>query len=178
VNLPNILTILRILMVPLFVYMLVYGHGRWALGVFVAAGLTDALDGAIARMWNQQTTLGRYLDPLADKMLLTSAFIALAVLSWVPFWLLLIVVSRDIILLLGTVVMHITQGEHDITPSLLGKATTFVQLVAVFLALLLVTGADVGRYFTASVWVVVVVTVLSGLHYLYRGIRRLNGDLA
>lgn len=176
-NLPNVLTILRILMVPLFVYMLVYGHSGWALGIFVTAGLTDALDGAIARMWNQQTDLGRYLDPLADKLLLASAFIVLGVLAWIPFWLLLIVVSRDIILLLGTVVMHLSQGDHDITPSLLGKATTFVQLVAVFLALLMVVGADVSTYFGGSVWVVALVTMLSGLHYLYRGIRRLNGDL-
>lgn len=176
-NLPNILTILRILMIPLFVYMLVYGHSGWALGIFLTAGLTDALDGAIARLWNQQTTLGRYLDPLADKLLLTSAFVALGVMAWIPFWLLLIVVSRDIILLLGTVVMHLTEGEHDITPSLLGKTTTFVQLVAVALALLMVTGAQVAPYFAAAVWLVALVTVVSGLHYLYRGIRRLNGNL-
>jgi len=176
VNIPNVLTILRILLVPLFVYMLVYGHSGWALGVFVAAGFTDALDGAIARMWNQQSTLGRYLDPLADKVLLTSAFIALAVMNWIPFWVLLIVVSRDIILLLGTVVMHLTQGEYDISPSLLGKATTFLQLVTVFLALLQVMGVDAKAWFDACVWVVVAVTTVSGLHYLYRGIRRINGE--
>lgn len=175
-NIPNVLTILRILLVPLFVYMLVYGHSGWALGVFVAAGFTDALDGAIARMWNQQSTLGRYLDPLADKVLLTSAFIALAVMNWIPFWVLLIVVSRDIILLLGTVVMHLTQGEYDISPSLLGKATTFLQLVTVFLALLQVMGVDAKAWFDACVWVVVAVTTVSGLHYLYRGIRRINGE--
>jgi cardiolipin synthase len=178
VNLPNILTILRILMVPLFVYMLVYGHSGWALGLFVAAGLTDALDGAIARMWNQQTTLGRYLDPLADKMLLTSAFVVLAVMAWIPFWVLLIVVSRDIILLVGTVVMHLTQGEYDINPSLLGKTTTFFQLVMVVLALLMVTGVDVAPWFHAALVMVVGLTVTSGFHYLYRGIRRMNGDPA
>lgn len=177
-NLPNILTLLRILLVPLFVYTLIYGHGRWALAVFTTAGLTDALDGAIARMWNQQTTLGRYLDPLADKLLLTSAFIALAVLSRIPFWVLLIVVSRDIILLVGTVVMHITQGDYDITPSLLGKATTFFQLVLVLFGLLLLVGVQVEPWFRAALVIVVGLTVLSGLHYLFRGIRAMNGEPA
>ncbi len=176
-NLPNLLTILRILLVPVFVFLLVYQHTVWALAVFVLAGLTDALDGAIARMWNQQTDLGRYLDPLADKLLILSAFIALSSLSWIPFWVLLIVVSRDLILTVGTVVMHLTQGGFDVNPSLLGKATTFVQLALVVLTLLKVTGVDVSRYFDGTVWLVVVVTVMSGLHYLYRGIRRLNGDL-
>lgn len=178
VNFPNLLTIVRILMIPLFVYLLVYGFHRWALGTFVVAGLTDALDGAIARMWHQQTTLGRYLDPLADKMLLTAAFVALAVLSWIPFWALLIVVSRDIILLIGTVVMHLTQGDFDINPTLLGKTTTFLQLVLVVLALCMVAGVAAVPYFGDAVWVVAAVTVVSGLHYLYRGIRRLNGDVA
>lgn len=178
VNLPNLLTIVRILMIPLFVYLLVYGYTRWALGTFVVAGLTDALDGAIARMWHQQTTLGRYLDPLADKMLLTAAFVALAVLSWIPFWVLLIVVSRDIILLIGTVVMHLTQGDFDISPTLLGKTTTFVQLVLVVLALWVGAGVGAVPYFDDALWVVAAITLLSGLHYLYRGIRRLNGDVA
>ena len=176
-NLPNILTIMRILMVPLFVYLLFYGYHTWALTVFVVAGVTDALDGAIARMWQQQTTLGKYLDPLADKLLITSAFISLGALSWLPLWVLLIVVSRDIILTLGTVVMHLTQGHFDITPSLLGKATTFMQLALILLTLLTVTGIDLGGYVTPTMWVAVAVTLLSGLHYLYRGIRRLNGNL-
>jgi len=177
VNFPNLLTIVRILMIPLFVYLLVYGYTRWALGVFVVAGLTDALDGAIARMWHQQTTLGRYLDPLADKMLLTAAFVALAALSWIPFWVLLIVVSRDIILLIGSVVMHLTQGDFDISPTLLGKTTTFLQLVLVVLTMLMVTGLSEVPWFDDAVWIVAAVTVLSGLHYLFRGIQRLNGDV-
>jgi cardiolipin synthase len=179
VNLPNILTLIRILLVPFFVYALIYGHGRWALVVFITAGLTDALDGAIARMCNQQTTLGRYLDPLADKLLLTSAFVALAVLARIPFWVLLIVVSRDIILLVGTVVtMHITQGDYDITPSLLGKVTTFFQLAFVLCALLLLNGVDAGAWFEAALVMVVGLTTVSGLHYLYRGIRAMNGEPA
>ena len=177
VNLPNLLTVVRIFLVPLFVYLLVYDYTRWALGVFVVAGLTDAMDGAIARMWHQQTTLGRYLDPLADKMLLTAAFVALAVRSWIPFWVLIIIVSRDIILLIGTVVMHLTQGGFDINPSLLGKTTTFLQLVLVVLALVMVTGLGAVPYFDHAVWIVAVVTVISGLHYLYRGIRRMNGNV-
>jgi cardiolipin synthase len=178
VNLPNLLTIVRILMIPLFVYLLVYGYTRWALGTFVVAGLTDALDGAIARMWHQQTTLGRYLDPMADKMLLTAAFVALAVLSWIPFWVLIIVVSRDIILLIGTAVMHLTLGDFDISPSLLGKTTTFLQLVLVVLALWVGAGVGAVPHYDAALWVMVAVTVLSGTQYLYRGIRRLNGDVA
>ncbi|MBI5136944.1 MAG: CDP-diacylglycerol--glycerol-3-phosphate 3-phosphatidyltransferase [Nitrospirae bacterium] len=176
-NLPNILTILRILMVPLFVYLLVYGYTGWALVVFVTAGLTDALDGAIARMWNQQTELGRYLDPLADKMLLIAAFVCLGTLDWLPFWVLLVVISRDVILVLGTVVMHLTQGHFDVTPSLLGKGTTVAQLALVVLTLMRVNGAQVGPWHVAVLWLAVAVTVASGLHYLYRGVRRMNGAL-
>lgn len=176
-NLPNLLTIVRILLAPLFVYLFVYGYTRWALGVFLAAGLTDAVDGAVARMWHQQTDLGRYLDPLADKLLLASAFVVLGVTGWIPFWVLLIVVSRDIILVIGSVVMHVTQGGFDVNPTLLGKVTTFLQIVLVFLALLVVTGLHAQPYFDGAAWVVTGVTVLSGLHYLYRGVRRINGNV-
>jgi cardiolipin synthase len=165
------------LLVPLFVYLLVYNYNGWALGVFVVAGLTDALDGAIARMWDQQTTLGRYLDPMADKLLISSAFICLGLLSRIPFWVMLVVVSRDVILTLGTVVLHRVQGRLDISPSLLGKGTTLAQLTLITLVLMMIAGFEVSAYIDGAIWLVVMVTLLSGLHYLYRGVKCLNGEI-
>lgn len=177
VNLPNLLTMLRILMIPLFVYLLVYDFTVWALGVFVVAGLTDALDGAVARMSGQQTELGKYLDPIADKLLITTAFVALAMLALIPYWMLIIVISRDVILLLGTVVMHVTQGGFDIAPSMLGKVTTAAQLLLIVMVLSALVGMNTEPYMDGAMWMVAAVTVTSGLHYLFRGVRRLNGDL-
>lgn len=176
-NLPNVLSLARILLSPLFVFLLVYGYPRWALTVFVVAGLTDALDGTVARLWNQRTMLGKYLDPLADKLLLISAFVALGVLSWVPFWLVLIVISRDVVLLVGTVVMHQLQDGFDITPSWLGKVTTFLQVLLVLLILLALVGTELTPLRTACMWLAAAATLLSGLHYVYRAIRRFNGAL-
>ena len=104
-NIPNSLTILRILLIPCYIGLLVYGRFGQALIVLIVAGLTDALDGAIARVKNQYTRLGAVLDPLADKLLLTSGFITLSMIHLIPLWVTIIVVSRDLILMLGTAVV-------------------------------------------------------------------------
>ena len=127
-NIPNSLTILRILLIPCYVGLLIYGKFNLALIVLLVAGLTDALDGAIARMKNQYTRLGAVLDPLADKLLLTSGFITLSMIHLIPSWVTILVVSRDVILMLGTAVAHFTDSRVDITPTFLGKGTTFLQL--------------------------------------------------
>lgn len=175
-NLPNRLTLLRILFVPIFVILLVYDHHAWALALFLLAGLTDALDGLIARVWDQRTRLGTYLDPLADKLLLTAAFGTLAVLHLIPTWSAIVVVSRDLILMLGTAMLHILHGRVEIAPSWLGKATTVAQLGYV-----LAVQAELA--FDRSLPLVPVLlpaatalTVLSGLQYLYRGVRQLGAE--
>jgi cardiolipin synthase (CMP-forming) len=116
-NIPNSLTILRILLIPCYIGLLVYGRFDEALIVLLVAGLTDALDGAIARMKNQYTRLGAVLDPLADKMLLISGFVTLSLIHLIPSWVTILVVSRDVILMLGTAVAHFTDSRVDITSS-------------------------------------------------------------
>ncbi|MBI3596576.1 MAG: CDP-alcohol phosphatidyltransferase family protein [Nitrospirae bacterium] len=177
-NLPNILTILRILFIPVFINLLIYGYHGWALAIFIAAGLTDSLDGLIARLANQRTRLGTYLDPMADKLLLTASFLALAILQIIPVWSAVIVVSRDIILILGALILHLTQTQMEISPTFLGKSTTALQLI--YVTLVLLTAVVQGN--TVTLFPVLVgtvgLTILSGLHYIYRGIRHLNSEQA
>jgi cardiolipin synthase len=177
-NLPNLITIVRILLIPAFINLLVYGHSHWALGVFAFAALTDSLDGLIARISGQRTELGAYLDPMADKLLLTAAFVTLSFLSIIPVWSTIVVVSRDLILILGTLILHMTGGHPDITPSWLGKSTTVIQLFYVLFALLfMVLQKQVAALFPLLIFVILL-TIVSGLHYIYRGIRSLNSGLA
>jgi cardiolipin synthase (CMP-forming) len=177
-NLPNLLTILRILLIPVFINLLIYGFHGWALIVFLAAGLTDSLDGLIARIANQRTRLGTYLDPMADKLLLTTSFLTLSILQVIPVWSAVIVVSRDLILILGALILHLTQAHQEISPTLLGKSTTAVQLVYIMLVLLIAVfeGSTVSLF--PILIVTIGLTILSGLHYIYRGIRHLNSEQA
>jgi cardiolipin synthase len=125
-NLPNLLTLLRIGAIPLFLILLTDERYTDALLVFVVAGATDSLDGAIARLTNSHTALGAYIDPLADKLLLLSSFIILAFLGFVPRWLAILVISRDVIILLGFAVLYFITGHSiAVRPTLVGKASTF-----------------------------------------------------
>jgi cardiolipin synthase (CMP-forming) len=170
-NIPNSLTILRILLIPCYVGLLVYGKFDQALIVLLVAGLTDALDGAIARMKNQYTRLGAVLDPLADKMLLISGFVTLSMIHLVPSWVTILVVSRDVILMLGTAVAHFTDSRVDITPTFLGKGTTFLQLSYVVMVIFLTSRRIDLSVMLPLLFGMIAFTLLSGLHYLYRGFR-------
>ncbi len=168
-NLPNVLSLLRILVIPLFVMLLVYGHAGWALVVFIVTALTDVVDGYIARSRMQRTPLGATLDPLADKLLLTTAFVTLAYLRILPVWLAILVVSRDVIIVFGSLLLHLTTGSLRIEPTRMGKATTTTQVLVVSFGLLVnLTGWGV-----LALWTLVVVaaacTALSGAQYIYRG---------
>lgn len=176
-NLPNSLTVLRILLVPFFVGFLLYGQYGWALVTLVVAGVTDVLDGVIARMANQRTKLGAYLDPLADKLLLTSAFVTLSVLHLVPGWVAIVVLSRDLILVAGTLLLHVTQTPIEVVPTILGKGTTLLQLSYLVLALVLVYRQQDVDVLLPLLAFMLVLTVISGLHYVYRGIRAFHPDL-
>lgn len=170
-NIPNSLTILRILLIPVFIGFMTYRQYGYALAALLCAGVTDALDGLVARMTNQQTRLGEILDPLADKLLLTSAFLTLATLHLVPSWVVILVVSRDVILMLGTVVAHVTNVSIDIRPTVLGKGTTLCQLTYVLLVVAMIwRGVKIGALLPLLV-VMVMFTLASGFHYLYRGYR-------
>ena len=173
-NIPNSLTILRILLIPVYIGFMTYGQFGFALLSLLLAGATDAIDGPIARRLNQRTKLGTFLDPLADKLLLTSGFISLSILHLVPSWLAILVVSRDIILLLGTAVAHLTNSPIDITPTFLGKGTTLLQLTYVLLVVLMTWKGQGVAPLTPLLSIMVTFTVASGLHYLYRGYRYTN----
>jgi cardiolipin synthase len=117
INLPNVLTIVRILLVPIFILLLVRQLYPLALFVFAIAGLTDGLDGFIARYFNQRTALGAWLDPMADKLLLVSAFVALAILGVIPPWITVLAIARDVIITLGIVVLTLTEKKYEVRPS-------------------------------------------------------------
>lgn len=173
-NVPNSLTLLRILLIPIFVGLLVYRRYDYALGVLLLAGLTDALDGTIARVANQRTQLGAYLDPLADKLLLTTGFITLSVLHLVPLWVVILVVSRDVILMTGTLLVRLTDSPVDLSPTVLGKGTTLLQLSYVLLVIALTSRQVDVRLLDPLLFTAAGLTLASGLHYLYRGFTQLQ----
>jgi cardiolipin synthase len=173
-GLANWLTVLRILLIPVFVTLLVYRHPTAALVVFCLASLTDLLDGYIARRRNRQTRLGAFLDPLADKLLLSSAFVTLTYLKVIPFWIAAVVVSRDLALSVGVLVIHVAGGTVHPSPSWLGKASTAFQVATVLAAM----GAFYFRLWPALprvfAWVTAAFTVASGLQYIMQGLKQLN----
>ena len=173
-NLPNFLTLLRIVAIPIFLILLTDGQFGFALFVFVAAGVTDALDGTIARLMNTRTTLGAYMDPLADKMLLLSAFVVLAFMGAVPPWLTVVVITRDVLIVGGFLMLFLmTQRSMEIRPSAASKASTFFQLCTLSLVLLSRWRPETLPPVTLVVvfGVTGVVTALSGVQYMARGLR-------
>jgi len=168
-------------MVPLYIILIVYRHLDWALALFFLAGLSDMLDGIIARKYGQKTVLGTLLDPLADKLLLVSSFVVLASESLdiavkIPLWLTIIVISRDIFLVISVSIFNMVIGRRGFPPSVLGKATTVSQLLLVFLVLLsnafniAIPVLDICIYLTATL------TVGSAVQYGYRGMKVIGED--
>lgn len=176
----NIITIVRIIIVPFFVAVVLYyskerDYFRFiALGIFLVAAFSDALDGYIARVYDQKTKLGALLDPLADKILLVSAFIFLFQVGNAfefvrfPIWLIVTVISRDIILILGALIIHLYQGDLEIKPTMFGKITTVLQMACI-------VGILLQWEQTPFLWdVTAVLTIISGLDYIRLGINKLN----
>lgn len=176
INIPNTLTVIRILLTPLFVICLLREMFIPALLVFAFAGISDGLDGFIARYFNQRTVLGAYLDPVADKLLLMSAFICLAILHVIPEWLTVLVLSRDIVILIGIVSLKIFDIAVEIKPSIVSKLTTFSQLLTVFVVLLNPGKNGFAHLDLALFWVTAALTIASGLHYTYVGLKILHAD--
>ncbi len=177
INLPNLLTLLRILVTPLFVIFMIKGHYRPALLVFFLAGISDGLDGFFARSFNQKTTLGAHLDPIADKLLLISTFVTLAVRQIIPSWLAVVVISRDILIFTGIAILRFFNVAFTIKPSTISKCTTVAQLATAFLVLLAFEATIVQPVLTPLFWLTTVLTTASGLHYVYLGITILNREL-
>lgn len=168
---PNQLTILRMALAPLLVVLIISRELTWALVVFVVAGFTDLLDGMIARLGHQQTTLGRMLDPLADKIMLMSSYVAL---TWssslkvrIPVWLTVITLSRDAIILFTAAVITLTVGRRVFTPSLLGKLSTASQLLTAGIVILFNAISEELGVARHLFWLTAALTVASALHYVY-----------
>jgi len=165
---PNQLTLARMIFLPFIIINLLSHHYHWALVLFVLAGLSDGLDGLLARRLHQQTLLGQYLDPIADKLLMTTMFLVLAILQKIPWKYTVVVFSRDISILAFSAVLYAIAGLRDFRPSIFGKANTFAQVAAVFFVLLF----EIDRM--RWVWIARVVflravfffTIISALHYL------------
>ncbi len=176
-NVPNFLTLLRIMAIPVFLILLEDLRYRDALLVFVAAGITDALDGTIARLTHTKTTLGAYLDPAADKLLLLSAFIALGFMHIVPRWLVVVVLMRDVIIVAGYILLFMmTQRTMEVRPNLAGKVGTFLQLLSVFVVLVSQVRAEPLReHLQTTIFVAAgVTTALAGFQYVHRGLKWLQ----
>jgi cardiolipin synthase len=173
-SLANHLTILRILMTPAIVILLLYKYMATAIILFLLAGLTDGLDGFVARRRGQRTALGMVLDPLADKLLLMSAVVALTILKELPRWFTIIVVSRDLILIGGALILYMFIGKISMPPSWLGKFTTGFQIATVLLAMLDNFAPLLRSVVMPAAFLTAALTVGSGLDYVFRGTRLLN----
>jgi cardiolipin synthase len=173
---PNQLTLLRMLFLPFIVENLVDRHYTTALMLFVLAGLSDGLDGFLARHLHQQTLLGQYLDPIADKLLLSTMFLSLSIMHKIPWRYTVMVFSRDISILAASSVLYAIAGLRDFRPSIFGKANTFSQVAAIFFVLLFevdrVRWIWIGR--TAFLWATLAFTVISGVHYVFLAQHRLR----
>jgi cardiolipin synthase (CMP-forming) len=173
----NQLTMLRMVFVPCFVMLLIYGHPKSATAIFVLAGITDGLDGLLARKLQQKTVLGSFLDPMADKILLTAAFITLTVPALplalhIPIWLTVLTISRDVLISVSVLGIYLQTHHTQFPPSVLGKCTTAVQLLTVGVCLL--GNFESGISFAVFPYVqyfALAFTLASGLHYSYRSIK-------
>jgi cardiolipin synthase len=179
-TLANQLTILRILLIPVFVLLLVYDARTAALIVFLLTCISDSLDGYIARTWRQQTTLGTFLDPIADKLLMVAAFATLALLNAFPLSLTILLIGRDIVLSLFIGIVLLTTGRRLPGPTLLGRATVFAQMLTVVLGLVFYVFEDWPMFETLSPFLLLpifvataLLAVAAGLHYVYQIVRML-----
>jgi cardiolipin synthase len=168
-NIPNTLTITRIIIIPVFITSIVYKRYDYALYLFILAALSDMFDGLLARLKNQKTALGTFLDPLADKFLLVTAFVIFSIYDWIPKWLTITVISRDVIVVTGWFILYLITGRSEVKPSLLGKANIWIQ--SLFIAFILININLRILSYTPRIFLMVTIgiTILSGLHYIYRG---------
>lgn len=170
-NLPNTLTIIRIVIIPLFITAVIYKRYDYALYLFIIAALTDTLDGLFARLTNQKTVLGTFLDPLADKFLLVTSFIIFSINGWLPKWLTIMVISRDIIVIIGWMLVYLITHIRSVKPTITGKAAIAMQLILLCYVLLDINIASLPDIHAVLIWTTAALTIVSGLHYIYRGFK-------
>lgn len=183
INIANALTAIRVFLVPLFVHLLISGRIRLSLAVFAVCGISDGLDGVLARWLKQRTVVGYYLDPIADKLLMATSFIVLAYVKILPEWLTVLVISRDLFILVGSVLILLLLGSENIRPTALGKLNTIVQILTVVYFLSIHAfpwfanslGGELERTVSGVVVAICAVsTAASGVHYMAIGFRQLS----
>jgi len=178
-TLANQLTLLRMFLIPAFVVLVIERELGWALLVFALAGITDMLDGIIARRAGQKTTLGAWLDPMADKLMLVSAFVVLTIpglglANRLPIWLTALVISRDVCIVVTVAIVNLAVGRRTFRPSMFGKAATGVYIVTVALAMLFNYRGYHARIVDVGIYVSLAITLLSGFHYIWHAAKALG----
>ena len=187
ITVPNLLTVFRMVLIPVFVSLVFYQRFVSALVVFIVAGLTDGLDGLLARRFDQKSQLGTILDPIADKMMMVTSFVVLSMRSVfpqpvpshlpIPFWVTIAVISRDVFILVGAASINIVTGFRGFRPSLLGKINTTVQIVAIGVIMFAASVPYGTGYYLPTVYTTVFAfAVLSGAHYVFFVSKLLNED--
>jgi len=180
ITIPNLLSLLRLGLTPLFLISIVSGRPQISLLIFALAGITDALDGWIARAYGLQSRLGAYLDPVADKLLLTCAYVALAIPGLrpgviIPAWVTVMVIARDVIIVVVALVLYVATGRSRFPPTRLSKVNTITQVVTANLVL----ASSVWRLFETvaewAIWAVVATTLASGIAYIFL-VNKLAGE--
>lgn len=164
----NQLTLLRLIFIPFVIINIVDGNYFWAMFLFVAAGLSDGLDGLLARMLKQQTLLGEYLDPIADKLLLSSTFLVLSFMSKIPWKFTIVVFTRDVCILMVSAVLYIAVGLRNFKPSIFGKLNTLAQVATVIFVMFFEIHPEPWVYRTSRslLWAVFALTCASAVHYI------------
>ncbi|MEO7658349.1 MAG: CDP-alcohol phosphatidyltransferase family protein [Pyrinomonadaceae bacterium] len=185
ITIPNLLTFLRMALIPVFAIMLAYNREGWALIVFTIAGVSDGVDGFIARRMNQESELGTIIDPIADKLLMTTAFVMLTLSSVVgtprhlpvPFWVTATVIGRDVLIVAIAGAINVMTGFRGFKPSWLGKASTFVQVVGVILILVAAVFPQLRGFYLPTVYTAVAAfAVFSGIHYIFHVAKLMRED--
>jgi len=175
----NQLTLLRMLLIPAFIVLIVEGELGWALTVFAIAGITDGLDGIIARRSGQRTTLGAWLDPMADKLMLVSAFVVLTLpnlglANKLPLWLTALVISRDVCIVITVAIVNLAIGRRTFRPTIFGKTATAVYIITVSMAMLFNYLGYHSPVVTFCIYVSLAITLVSGFHYVWYASRLLS----
>ena len=182
-TIPNILTFMRMGLIPVFVSLVYYGYGNAALAVFLIAGISDGIDGFLARRFNQESELGTIIDPIADKLLMTVAFIILTLPNVlpptrhlpIPFWVTAAVIGRDVLIITIAGAINIITGFRGFQPSFWGKMSTLVQVIGISLVLFAAaTGYSI--FLPTTYFIIVLLVVVSGVHYVFQVARLMKED--
>ena len=187
ITVPNLLTVFRMVLIPVFVSLLFYQRFVLALGVFIIAGVTDGLDGLLARRFNQKSQLGTILDPIADKLMLVTAFVVLSMRSVfpqpvpshlpIPFWVTVAVISRDVFILVGAAAINVVTGFRGFRPSMLGKINTVIQITAIGIIMFAASVPYGTGYYLPTLYATIFgFAILSGAHYVFFVSKLVNED--